>query len=116
MILESFKEWMNKTLDIEDVQEAYNSTTGKDVLSYVTVLENVKCAIFLGGSSNSFISSRFKGRVDGVIIVNPKDVASITLSDKQRAEINNVYYKFLQPDDIMFQGEVISIPIVKEGT
>jgi len=111
--LNDFSKEMNKTADIYNQSKVFSN--GKFTTTYSLVLSNVKCGFWTGSQAESLVGERFKTIIDGVIIINPDLVSSITITRDSKITIDSTDYSVINADDVMFQGEVLIVG-VKEKT
>jgi hypothetical protein len=110
MILDAFEDEMDQTVKIYSQSKGYNDVTGTST-SIPKLEVTVLAGYWTASSGEQFISDRFRALVDGVVVISPDTLNNYVINDSDTIVINNVTYNVVYSDDIMFQGEVITVGV-----
>lgn len=111
-ILDAFKTEMNRTFTSYILSDTYDANYNPDEkYSTTAAVTAKKCAFYEASAAQSLVSARYKDKITGVVICAP----DVTVADNSKLVLDNGYeYIVLHADDIMFQGEVLSIAVRTE--
>lgn len=108
-ILDAFVTEMNRTFSVYQWGDTLDSNNNPaEGFSTTASITGVKCAFYESSSAQSLVSARYKDKLVGAVICEP----NVTVPDNSKLVLDNGYeYVVLHADDIMFQGEVLSIAV-----
>lgn len=111
MILNSFSDWMNKTISVYPKKTGLDGGRPAQGFEITPTLTGVKCAFYEGSAAESLVSDRYKTKIDGVCVAYP----GITVPDGAKIAFNDgkVYY-VVHADDVLSLGEALIIAVSQE--
>jgi putative methionine-R-sulfoxide reductase with GAF domain len=107
-ILNAFRDWLDQTATINTVTNTISQVDGSK--SAATSLKaTVSVGFYEGKSAEQFISERFRGQVDGVMIVDPRSVAATPLTDQDEVVISSRNFKVVHVNDEMLWNQLLVV-------
>ncbi|GAG26927.1 unnamed protein product [marine sediment metagenome] len=112
--MDAFKTEMNQTITINKKDRVYNEVNSQWTEA-VSLRIAVQGLFYEGRAAENFVSEKFKAKIDGVVIVDPVDIADVTLNDSDNIVIGSRNFTVVHADNVALQNEatVIAIKEVK---
>ena len=114
MILNAFQTWLNQTTSIYSQATTVSQVDGMGTKAYA-LKKSVKCAFYEGSAAGQFVSDKFRAKIDGVVIIDPRDVTDITITDSDEIRIGSRVFRTVHNNDVMLRGEILVIGVVENN-
>ena len=99
---------MKTSITVNSVTGSVNQTNGS-VTNVVALKIALYGAFYEGRSAEQFISEKFRAKVDGIAIVNPNDLGTVTIVDTDQIVIGTRNFKMVHVDDVLLWGQMLVI-------
>ena len=104
-----FKKEMNRTFTSYEHTTVLDSNNNpSEGYSSTASVQGKQCAYYEQSAAQSLVSARYKDRMVGAVICEP----DVTVKDNSKLVLDNGQeFIVIHADDVMFQGEVLSIAV-----
>lgn len=104
----------NKNYDIAFYTKSTTINNGITSAPTYTLYKTVKGLFWYATGNKNNVSEKYKEQVDGVIVVNPSDIALSEIESDMKIYVTNVeYFALIYADDIAGQNKVLQLNVKK---